>query len=445
MEPSGTAARGERGTGQGHTGGPPGMSTDKPFRVGRFLLTEEEVRKRKAFLEIQPEDEERLRRIHPLISQHVSEIVEKFYDFLVSHEPTREMLAAPGLVDRLKQIQIQYFKELTAGRYDYEYFRNRLRVGLAHYRFGLSPEWYLGAYQKYLALVARLLQETIGQNRPEFVRTLASLTKVVFMDMSLAIDTYILSAQEQLSQKAAALEAANAELHRLDSAKRHLTGAIVHDLQNPLAGIIAFLQVLENRPQGLTDVERRSLGEALARCNDLSTLILDVLQMNRAEEGKLDLYMESIDLTEIGRAAVEAFALVAEQGGRHLAFVGSNGPVIVRTDQSLLRRLLYNLIRNALQHTPAGTRVKVDVRAGPPWTVRVADNGPGIPLEIQDRIFEPGALRSAGFQVESGLGLVFSKMAAGSLGINLRLVSEPGQGACFLLEQGPKEIGAESK
>jgi signal transduction histidine kinase len=75
----------------------------------------------------------------------------------------------------------------------------------------------------------------------------------------------------------------------------------------------------------------------------------------------------------------------------------------------------------------------------------VADNGPGIPREIQDRIFEPGALRSAGLQVQSGLGLVFSKMAATSLGINLRLVSEPGQGACFLLEQGAKEIGAESK
>jgi signal transduction histidine kinase len=279
-----------------------------------------------------------------------------------------------------------------------------------------------------------VLRTTLGVGTPEGVAALQALTKIVFLDMSLAIDAYILSAQEELAKRAEELERANVDLRRLDAAKRHLTGAIVHDLQNPLAGIIAFLQVLGSRPQGLTDAEKRSLSEALARCNDLSTLILDVLQMNRAEEGRLELYLENLDLGEAGRHAVEAFTLVAEQSGKKLTYSGPGRGVTLRSDQSLLRRVLYNLIRNALQHTPAGTHVQVKVKAGPPWSVTVCDDGPGIPREIRERIFEPGALRSAGYQVQSGVGLVFCKRTASALGMNLRLSEECERGACFVLE-----------
>jgi signal transduction histidine kinase len=64
----------------------------------------------------------------------------------------------------------------------------------------------------------------------------------------------------------------------------------------------------------------------------------------------------------------------------------------------------------------------------------VCDNGPGIPREIRERIFEPGALRSAGYQVQSGVGVVFCKRTAGALGMNLRLSEECERGACFVLE-----------
>lgn len=419
------------------------MEERAPFRIGDFLLTEEEVRRRKAYLEIRPEDEEILRRAHPHLTPHVGAIIEEFYAFLLSQEHTRRLLAAPGLVDRLKKIQTRYFIELTSGFYDIGYFENRLRVGLTHQRVGLEPQWYLGAYQKYLSIATRILQATFRPNPGDFLETLEALTKVIFLDMSLAIDAYIFSDQEVLARKAGELERANEHMRRLDAAKRHLTGAIVHDLQNPLAGIIAFLQVLEARPGGLTEGEQRSLREALARCQDLSTLIVDVLQMNRAEEGRLELYLENLDLVEIGRSATEAFALVAGQARKELVFRGPEAPVVARTDQSLLRRILYNLIRNALQHTPAGTRVEVTVHRGNPWCVCVSDDGPGIPREIQASLFEPGALRRFGYQVESGIGLVFCKRAAEALGLDLRLVSDAGKGTCFKIEPAPADKLAE--
>ncbi|MEE9218424.1 MAG: protoglobin domain-containing protein [Acidobacteriota bacterium] len=411
------------------------MPEAEPFQIGKFVLTEEEVRRRRAFFEVDTEDERRLRAAERRLSGRLDEIIDRFYEFLLSQPHTRELLATPGLVQRLKGIQRRYFLELMSGCYDRAYFENRLRVGLAHCRFGLSPQWYIGTYRKFAQIVTRMLEESFGPEREEFLRTVRSLHKLISLDMSLAIDAYILLAQEELAQKARALEELNARLIEVDAAKRHLTGAIVHDLQNPLAGIIAFLQVLEGRPEGLTEVEQRSLKEALGRCNDLSDLIMDVLQMNRAEEGRLDLYLENVDLEEIARNSVEAFSLVAEQGDHRLNLRSQGGSLIVRADQGLLRRILYNLVRNALQHTPAGTRVEVGVRHGPPWILSVKDDGPGIPTAIQNHLFEPGALRSAGFQVQSGLGLGFCKMAADALGIRLKLRSKPGEGSCFCLEQ----------
>jgi signal transduction histidine kinase len=109
--------------------------------------------------------------------------------------------------------------------------------------------------------------------------------------------------------------------------------------------------------------------------------------------------------------------------------------LLVRTDQSLLRRVLYNLIRNALRHTPRGTQVEVDLHAGPPTTIRVRDNGPGISPELQSEISEP--LTSPigwGGSPELGLGLSFCKMATDALGISFRAEQGRERGVVFVLE-----------
>jgi signal transduction histidine kinase len=412
------------------------MASDEELKIGNLVLTDEEVRRRKDFLELGEDDEQLLREAHPHVVEHSEEMVGRFYDYLLSHEHTRRILSSPGLLERLKKVQTQYFLELTSGRYDRAYFENRLKVGLAHQRSGLSPQWYLGAYDKYLQIANDVLRRSYERDQERFLRVSIALRKVVFLDMSLAIDAYTESTNEQLMKEATALEKSNQKLGELDAAKRRLTDMIVHDLQNPLAGIVAFLQILEGKPDGLSDSERQALREALARCNDLSQLILNVLQLSRAEEGKLELYMENVDLGQVARSATEAFSLVARQGDRRLVVNADDGRIIVRTDQSLLRRVLYNLIRNALRHTPEGTEVEVRVASGPPPSIAVHDNGPGIPPEVRARIFEPfaGAARGVGWGADSGLGLSFCKMAADALAMTLRLESGPGQGATFVLE-----------
>ncbi len=406
------------------------------LKIGSFVLTDEEVRRRKAYLEILPADEQRLREAHPLLQEQARPIIERFYAYLLAHDHTRGMLRAPGLIDRLEQLQTRYFAELTAGDYGLAYFENRLRVGLVHHKVGLAPEWYMGAYDRYLQIVSDVLQRAFGGALERYVETMASLTKVIHLDMSLALEAYFLSAHDALEQRAVALERANAEFVRLQAATHDLTDMIVHDLQNPLAGVIAFLQVLRAEGTDRPASERAALEEALRRCDDLSEMILNVLHVGRADSGRLEVRPEAVDLVELAQHAAASFRMVALRDDRSLAIEGPPSVHVV-TDPSLVLRILGNLLRNAFRHTPRGTSVALRVAGGSGGaSVSVIDHGAGIPPAIQPLVFERfsgAALRDAGIRVDSGLGLPFCKIAAQAIGASLSVESDGRRGTIFTL------------
>jgi len=382
--------------------------------IGSFILTDGEVAKRKAYLEITPKDEDRLREAHDVLKLQAKAVIDRFYEYLLAHEHTRRMLTEPGLIERLKGMQARYFGELTAGTYDLAYAENRVKVGLAHHRIGLSPEWYLGAYVKYLHIASDVLSNAYGRDYERFYQTIVSLTKIIYLDMGLALDAYHFSGREGLE--------------RLQAAKKQLADMIVHDLQNPLTGIISALQTLHGYAKGRPDEE--VLEEALRRCNDLSIMIMNVLQVSRAESGELQTYVENLDLAQLARGVTEEFRRTAERA------IALEGPASLplRTDQTLVRRILQNLVRNALRHTPKGTRVVVRVD-GRGW-VSVIDDGPGIPKEIQAKLFEPfgaAALRGSGLRVDTGLGLPSCQVLAKALGAELAVESDGTRGSAFTL------------
>ncbi len=405
------------------------------FTIGSFTLTQAEVEKRKRYLEIGEADERRLSEAHPLLERHTVSIIERFYEYLLGHEPTRAMLSSPGLIDRLKGLQVKYFNELTSGDYGLGYFENRLKVGQVHHRIGLAPEWYLGAYVKYLHISSDVLSAAFGRDQEKFFQTMISITKVIYLDMGLALDAYHYASQEGLREKNVQLAGSYEKLAQLQAAKKQLTDMIVHDLQNPLTGITSALRVLETRPDGFSEGERDALREALRRCDDLSAMIMNVLQVSRAEEGKLGVYLEDLDLTKIAEQVAAGFRLTAEEHGTAL-FVEAPGPVFHRSDQTLLRRVLENLVRNAIRHTPRGTRVVLQVEApsGEAPRVSVTDDGPGIPAEVHPMLFESYgavALRAAGRRVDSGLGLPSCRAAARAMGGDVTVHSDGLRGTTF--------------
>lgn len=172
-------------------------------------ITDDEINARKAFLEFDENDIARLRMLHGKLKDAHAEVVDAFYDHLLSFGETRVLLGDNIHVERLKHTQIQYLDGLTAGEYDGDYARDRLRIGIAHQRIGLSPKWYLGAYHKYLSMLFPHLWKTNGFSDNATLENMRTLLKVVFLDMGIAIDTYIHDRQKNISLKMSQLAALN--------------------------------------------------------------------------------------------------------------------------------------------------------------------------------------------------------------------------------------------
>ena len=161
-------------------------------------LDESELRSRRAFFEIEDSDLERLAKLRPFAEKWGDVFVEDFYALLLGHPQTRAFLTDAGLVARLKKKQAAYFMGLFEGRCDLAYVEERLRVGMAHERIGLSPKWYIGAYRRYLQLVHDRMFAELGSD--EARAAYASMLKLVSFDESLAIDTYIAANLETLGR-----------------------------------------------------------------------------------------------------------------------------------------------------------------------------------------------------------------------------------------------------
>jgi signal transduction histidine kinase len=393
-----------------------------------FDLTAAEVARRKSYLEVTPEDESRLKEAHSHIKFHAKEITTRFYDFLLAHPHTRLMLQAPGQIERLKKLQLKYFLDLTAGRYDLAYFKDRMRVGETHQSVGLTPEWYVGAYLKYLHIVTDVLSGAFGRDQERYLKTIFSLNKVIHLDMGLALDVYHARAQRGLERKTEELQAINTHLIQLQITKRLLSDMIVHDLQSPLAGIQSFLQVLASRSDGQPSDVQEAIEEGLRRCSDLSQMIMNVLHVGIAESGRLEPSIEEIDLAEVVLDVANSFRFTFSQEGRDLS-VKAPAKQVLYTDRYLVRRILENLVRNTLRHTPSGTPVAIRLRSNGDEEIRlsVADQGPGIPRELQPYLFDPSSaveLRRAGLRVDTGLGLAFCGMATAALGAQIEVESD---------------------
>ncbi|MBX2797549.1 MAG: STAS domain-containing protein [Myxococcales bacterium] len=145
---------------------------------------------RLAFFRITPDDLKRLQALQVFARESMSEIVEQFYDHLLSQPETHDFLDDPQVVARLKEKQTTYFLQIFEGRIDAEYVRNRLEVGAVHARLSVPPRWYIGAFTWYLELVRSALakhEDDVDEARQDY----EAIERVMHFDASLAMDAYI--------------------------------------------------------------------------------------------------------------------------------------------------------------------------------------------------------------------------------------------------------------
>jgi len=158
-----------------------------------------------------------------------------------------------------------------------------------------------------------------------------------------------------------------------------------HELRTPLASIRGYAE-LTRRNRGQVPAEvAHALGRVESEAVRMTDLVEDLLLLARLDSGR-PVERQPVDLSAIVVDAVSDAHAAGPGHGWQLDLPGE--PVTVTGDQGRLHQVVANLLANTRQHTPAGTVVTVSLAAGDEVVLRVADNGPGIPLELQPEVFE---------------------------------------------------------
>jgi signal transduction histidine kinase len=208
-------------------------------------------------------------------------------------------------------------------------------------------------------------------------------------------------------------------LQGLERLRDDLVHMIVHDMRSPLSVLIINLGMIR---ADVTGEVQTSVDDAIQAARSLNRMASTLLDVSRLEAGKMPLNLAPCDVGKLAETARTALAALDPARSIELS---CPTPVTVSCDGDLVRRVLENLISNGIKHTPTGGRLQIEVVALPGRVrVWVQDEGPGVPVEAQQRIFEKfgaAAARKDQTYHSVGLGLAFCKLAVeahgGSIGV----------------------------
>lgn len=234
-----------------------------------------------------------------------------------------------------------------------------------------------------------------------------------------------------------------------------------HELRTPLTSVRGYAELVRTNPQ-MPEAERQHyIGQIEEAAKRMGLLVGDLLHLARLGQER-PVETEPVDLSLLGREAVAAHAVTAEDHEFSFTHVPGS-PAVVAADRARMRQVLDNLLANAVRHTPAGTRISVEVAAerpgeddagedvapedaetkaaadeaasddAEPGTVRitVADDGPGMDAATAARVFERFFRSDKGVHAGSGLGLAIVAAIVHAHGGTVEVASAPGEGTAF--------------
>ena len=223
------------------------------------------------------------------------------------------------------------------------------------------------------------------------------------------------------------------QLRKLELYRQEMVQMLVHDLRNPLTSFLGGLSLLESSDD-LTEPQKKYVSLAKKGGETLSQMVNGILDVSKAEAGKLDFNLAEVTPAQIVDTACEQMMPLAEKSKVRLTCEAVKA-VRIRADAEKLRRVMVNLVSNAIQHTPAGGEISVLTQTEDSSDVRfsVIDTGHGIPPEAFDRIFQKFSRMQSpqGAGESTGLGLPFSQMVIEAHGGRIWVESELGQGTSF--------------
>jgi signal transduction histidine kinase len=249
--------------------------------------------------------------------------------------------------------------------------------------------------------------------------------------------------RDELGALAANVNRMNDELRRLykelEAASLHKSEFLAnmsHELRTPLNAILGFSQVLrENMVGDLNEKQEEYLDDIISSGNHLLALINDILDLSKVEAGQVELEIAPFSLREALERGVVMVRERAREDDVQITLAADPQVEVVEGDERRIRQVIFNLLSNAVKFTPAGGSVDVESsRLDGEVRVSVADTGPGVALEDQERIFEEFRQADLGIAERegTGLGLALSKSLIELHGGRIWVESELGGGSTFM-------------
>ncbi len=291
-------------------------------------------------------------------------------------------------------------------------------------RLGLAGIEQLPGDPRLVEFAERELSGAIGSASARVM--VASVTQEETLDLDDVMD---------IVEEASALRQVNEQLKSLDRLKDDFMSSVTHELRTPLTSIRALAELMRDDPDMPEPQRNQFLGVVVAETERLSRLVNQVLEMAKIEAGHAEWRSNDVDLRALLRQAVAATAELFRDKGCTVALALPDALPTLRADEDRLMQVVMNLLSNAAKFVPApGGRVEVRLNGDPTGVVvEVEDNGPGVPPEQRDQIFEK--FRQGGDASHrppgTGLGLPISRQIVEHFGGRLTLVAGRGPGSCF--------------
>lgn len=233
------------------------------------------------------------------------------------------------------------------------------------------------------------------------------------------------------------LERANVQLQNENEEKSNFLAIMSHELRTPLSSIIAFTDIWERSADTKDPDEAKLVREIKENSVVLLGMVNNTIDVARLEAGRFEVQTEDVDLVDVLNAVFAVAEPLAIKQGIELAKAVDPDVPVMRSDWEALRKIILNLVSNALKFTEPGGSVSVSARlidGGSAVAIDVADTGIGIALQDFESVFDKfsqattqGAASSGG----SGLGLFLVRSLAEKLGGSVRIASVVGEGSVF--------------
>lgn len=381
-------------------------------------MSEEAFADIKRYIGFNDADVDALRILAPVVQPWLPEVIDEFYTRIIEHPGAGKILTGgEAQLRRLKGSLSTWIEQLFGGEYGDDYCRQRLQIGQTHVRVGM-PQYYMLTAMETLW---QSLEPRLRRAEVEGVDAkLRSLHKLLTIESALMLESYKRSYSEQIRE----IER-SAVRERLSQAEHlahigHLAANLAHEIKNPLAGISGAIQVLRE-PLAEDHPHRPILTEVLRQIDRLDGTVKDLLVYARPKPPRF----QRCNLTRLIERVLTVLSSEPALEDVQVDFVDSQ-KLDLFADEGQLEQLLLNLLLNAGQAAPPGSKVRLLATSSPEGLrLVVEDSGCGMDEDTMRQAFEPFyTTKTRG----TGLGLPICRKIVEAHGGTISIQSNPGEG-----------------